>query len=142
MGCFPGIVLLISGLSALEVSAQSPQPVSKTHAKKATAKVQFGIASYYSDKFNGRSTANGEIFNQRRMTAASNTLPLNTWVRVINLHNKKTAIVKITDRMHPKNKRLIDLSKAAAKILDFLSFGLTRVKVEVLGSNRTRTNSK
>lgn len=67
------------------------------------------------------------------MTAACNVLSLNTYVQVTNLRNKRTAIVKITDRMHPKNKRLIDLSSSAAKKLGYTSRGLTRVKVEVLG---------
>ena len=80
--------------------------------------------------------ANGEIFNQKKMTAASNTIALNTWVKVTNLHNMKSAVVKITDRMYRKNRRLIDLSKSAARILDYLSRGLTRVKVEILGKKR------
>jgi len=67
------------------------------------------------------------------MTAASNILSLNTWVKVTNMHNRKTTVVKITDRMHPKNKRLIDLSRGAAKKLGYTRRGLTRVKVEVLG---------
>lgn len=103
--------------------------------KKATgkSKIQYGLASFYSNKFNGRKTANGEIFNQQKLTAAHNTLPLGTYVKVTNLRNGKTVEVKINDRLHHRNKRLIDLSRAAATKLGFVNSGLTRVKVQVLG---------
>jgi rare lipoprotein A len=100
---------------------------------KAKSKIQYGIASYYSNKFNGRKTANGEIFSQQKLTAAHNSLPLGTYVKVTNLRNKKTVVVKINDRLHARNKRLIDLTRAAAQKLGFIKSGLTRVKVEVLG---------
>lgn len=80
--------------------------------------------------------ANGEIFSQKKLTAASNTLSLNTWVKVTNMHNKKYVIVKITDHMHRRNKRLIDLSKAAAHQLGYTGRGLTRVRVDVLGRHK------
>lgn len=99
------------------------------------ARVQYGTASYYHDKFEGRKTANGEIFSQKGMTCAHNSLPLGTRVRITNLVNKKTVVVRVTDRLHHKNPRLVDLSKSAAKKLDYLSRGLTKVKVEVLGKN-------
>ena len=99
----------------------------------AKAKIQYGVASFYNNKFNGRKTANGEIFNQKKLTAAHNSLPLGTYVRVTNLRNGKTVIVKINDRLHHKNKRIIDLTRAAATQLGFIKSGLTRVKLEVLG---------
>lgn len=95
-------------------------------------KVQYGIASYYSDKFVGKKTANGEIFSQKKLTAAHNSLPLGTYIKVTNLRNHKTVKVKINDRLHHRNKRLVDLSRAAAKKLGFINSGLTRVKVEVI----------
>ena len=70
------------------------------------------------------------------MTAASNTLSLNTWVKVTNLHNKKSVYVKITDRMHFRNKRLIDLSKAAAHQLGYTGWGLAKVRVDVIGKHK------
>jgi rare lipoprotein A len=97
------------------------------------AKVQYGTASFYADKFVGRKTANGDIFSQDKMTAAHNTLPLGTWIRVTNLRNKKAVVVRINDRLHRQNPRLVDLSKSAAKKLGYTGHGLTRVKVEVLG---------
>jgi len=101
-------------------------------AKKAV--VKYGIASFYAKKFNGRQTSTGAIYNSTILTAACNVLPLGTWVKVTNLRNKKTVIVEINDHLHYKNKRLIDLSKSAAQILGFISYGITRVKVEVLNN--------
>jgi rare lipoprotein A len=101
--------------------------------QKSKVKIQFGVASFYSNKFNGRKTANGEIFSQKKFTGAHNSLPLGTYVRVTNLRNKKTVVVKINDRLHHRNKRLIDLTKAAAQKLGFVNSGLTKVKLEVLG---------
>lgn len=98
-------------------------------------KVQYGTASYYADKFVGRKTANGEIFSQEKMTCAHNTLPLGTWIKVTNLRNKKYVIVRVNDRLHPRNPRLVDLSKTAAKKLGYTNHGLTKVKVEVLSKN-------
>jgi rare lipoprotein A len=69
------------------------------------------------------------------MTAAHNTLPLGTWIKVTNLSNKKSVVVKVNDRLHPKNPRLVDLSRAAAKQLGYISKGITKVKVDVLGKN-------
>ncbi len=105
------------------------------HPKKNTD-IHYGTASFYANKFEGRRTANGDIFSQKKMTAASNILSLNTWVKVTNLHNKRTVVVKINDRMHRNNKRLIDLSHAAAKKLGYTGRGLTKVQVEVIGKKR------
>lgn len=94
-----------------------------------------GIASFYSSNLDGTKTATGEIFRNSKFTAASNHLKLNTWVRVTNLKNDKTVIVRINDRMHPRMKkkgRVVDLSRIAAKQLDFMKSGLTKVKVEVV----------
>ena len=94
--------------------------------------IQFGIASYYADKFEGRRTANGDIFSQQKFTAAHNTLPLGTHIKVTNLRNKKSVKVVINDRLHHRNRRLVDLSKAAAQKIGIINTGITRVKVEVI----------
>jgi rare lipoprotein A len=96
-------------------------------------KIQYGVASFYANKFSGRKTANGEIFNQQKLTAAHNSLPLGTYIKVTNLRNGKTVVVKVNDRLHHRNKRLVDLTYAAAKKLGFVKSGITKVKVEVLG---------
>jgi rare lipoprotein A len=106
------------------------------HKPNRPDSVQYGVASYYSDKFEGRRTYTDEIFSQEKFTAASNTLPMHTWVRVTNLRNHLTVVVRINDKMHPRNKRLIDLSRAAATRLGYRGRGLTRVRIDVLGKER------
>jgi len=103
---------------------------------KPNQKIYYGTASYYADKFNGRKTANGEIYDGTKYTAACNVLPLGTWIRVTNSRNKKSVIVKVNDRLHPRMKRVVDLSRAAAEKLGYIGRGLTQVKVEVLGKKR------
>lgn len=107
-------------------------------AKEKKPKVLFGTASYYADKFNGRQTANGECYDGNKATAACNVLPLGTWIRVTNLKNKRRVIVRINDRLHPKMKRIVDLSRSSARHLGYISHGLTEVKVEVLGVKRPK----
>jgi rare lipoprotein A len=94
--------------------------------------VLYGTASFYANKFEGRQTANGEIFSQKKMTAACNVLPLGTWIKVTNLYNGRSVIVKVNDRLHYRMKRVVDLSKAAAKKIGYTGGGLTKVKVEPL----------
>lgn len=108
------------------------KPVTKVKA----VKVQYGVASFYANKFEGRKTYTDEIFSQKKLTAASNTLPMHTWVRVTNLRNHRTVVVKINDKMHPRNRRLIDLSHAAAARLGYTGRGLTHVRIDVLGKKK------
>ncbi len=91
------------------------------------------MATYYAREFHGRKTASGEIYDMNKLTAASVDLPLGTSVRVTNLENRKSVVVRINDRM-PKNAkgRIIDLSFAGAKALDMVQSGVVRVRVEVL----------
>jgi len=124
-----GLIFLL--IIPVTVIAQTTSISSRTKSKKAT-RVFYGQASFYANKFNGRRTANGETFNQKKLTCASNVLPLGTWIKVTNLRNGKSVIVKINDRIHPKVRRIVDLSKAAAQRLGFVSRGLTRVKVELV----------
>lgn len=124
------ICLLFRQLPAQDRSSVDT-PVADTVVKKA--KVYFGTASFYAEKFNGRKTANGEIYNSEKFTAACNVLPLGTWIRVTNLRNKRSVIVKTNDRLHVRMKRVVDLSYAAAEKLGYTRRGLTEVKVEVLG---------
>jgi len=141
------ILLLILGslLSLSHAQDLSGETLSKVEKKKKKKRkkevdgsgeigvIKFGMASFYANKFVGRKTATGEIFDQSKFTCACNVAPLGTWVKVTNLSNSKEVVVKINDRLHAANKRVVDLSKIAARRLDFLSKGLTRVKVEVIG---------
>ena len=94
--------------------------------------IDTGVASYYHSKFQGRITASGELYDQNKLTAAHNRLPLGTKIKITNLRNKRTVIVKVNDRLHHRNKRLVDLSRAAATKLGYIGRGITRVRVEVL----------
>ena len=103
---------------------------------KDVPKVLYGTASFYSNKFEGRQTANGEIFSQQKLTAACNVLPFGTWIKVTNLKNGRSVVVKVNDRLHYKMKRVVDLSKVAARQIGHKD-GLTRVKVEVIEKKKT-----
>ena len=107
-----------------------------TEVKASKPKLLYGTASFYSNSFNGRKTANGEIYSHKKMTAACNVLPLGTWIKVTNLRNGKTVVVKTNDRLHSKMKRVVDLSREAADKLDYVKSGLTRVRVEVIGKKK------
>ena len=107
-----------------------------TEVKGAKPKILYGTASFYSNSFNGRKTANGEIYSHKKMTAACNVLPLGTWIRVTNLRNVKSVVVKTNDRLHTRMKRVVDLSRKAADKLDYVKSGLTRVRVEVIGKKK------
>jgi rare lipoprotein A len=91
-----------------------------------------GVASYYADDYNGKQTSNGEVFNMSDLTAAHRTFPFGTKVRVTNLENKKSVVVRVNDRGPFKEGRIIDLSLAAAKELDLIRMGTAKVKLEVL----------
>ena len=106
-------------------------------AGAAKPKLLYGTASYYSNTFNGKKTANGEIYSHKKMTAACNVLPLGTWIKVTNLRNGKSVVVKTNDRLHTRMKRVVDLSREAADKLDYVKSGLTRVRVEVIGKKKS-----
>ncbi|NYH97286.1 septal ring lytic transglycosylase RlpA family protein [Cupriavidus plantarum] len=93
---------------------------------------QRGMASWYGKGFHGRKTANGERFDMRAMTAAHPSLPLDSWVLVRNLRNDKVAVVRINDRGPYHGNRVLDLSYAAAKRLNFVDHGATQVEIRRL----------
>ena len=93
-----------------------------------------GIASWYGRDFHGRLTANGEIYDMHSISAAHTTLPLPSYVRVTNLDNGRSIVVRVNDRGPYHRNRVIDLSIGTAKALDFYSRGLARVRVEYVGA--------
>ena len=101
-------------------------------------KTQIGIASYYGKKFHKKRTANGEIFNMYKVSAAHKSYPLGTKVRVTNLKNGKSIKLVINDRGPFVKGRIIDLSYKAARKLDFVNQGTTKVRIDVLrlGDNK------
>jgi rare lipoprotein A len=121
---------------AQEMSMGTIDYISDPSPEENKAKVYFGTASFYHEKFNGRKTANGEVYDSKKFTAACNVLPMGTWIRVTNLRNKKSVIVKTNDRLHKKMQRIVDLSYTAARELGYTGRGLTQVKVEVLGKKK------
>ncbi len=97
--------------------------------------IQTGRASWYGPGFHGKQTSNQEVFNMYEMTAAHRTLPFGTYVAVTNLKNGRSATVRINDRGPFVKDRIIDLSYAAARILDMLDDGVIPVRIEVMGAN-------
>lgn len=93
-----------------------------------------GTASFYAKKFNGRKTSSGERFSSDSLTAAHKKFKFGTYVLVRNLKNDSTVIVKINDRLPKNSKRSIDLTLRAAKQLNFVRSGLTKVEITVLDS--------
>jgi rare lipoprotein A len=88
-----------------------------------------GLASYYADSYEGKTTANGEVYRQNKITAAHKTLPFGTKVEVTNLSNNKSVVVRINDRGPFVRGRIIDLTKAAAKEIEMVGAGVTKVKI-------------
>ncbi|MFO8231661.1 MAG: septal ring lytic transglycosylase RlpA family protein [Longimonas sp.] len=99
------------------------------HESGATAT---GMASYYADKFDGRTTANGETFDNNAYTAAHRTLPFGTRVRVTRTDTGDQVTVRINDRGPFVDGRIIDLSQRAARDIDMLADGLAEVRIEVV----------
>ena len=98
----------------------------------SSGNVQKGIASWYGSEFHGKPTSNREIYNMHAMTAAHKTLPFGTYVKVTNLNNGRSVVVRINDRGPFVKGRIIDLSYAAAKKLGMSGSGVAPVKIQVL----------
>lgn len=94
--------------------------------------VQTGYASWYGGHFHGRQTANGETFDTNQLTAAHRTLPFNSIVRVTNIKNERSVVVRINDRGPFVDNRIIDLSRAAADVIGLTAAGVGMVRLEVL----------
>ena len=101
-------------------------------------KVLYGVSSFYAEDFHGKLTANGEVYDMYGITAAHKTLPLNTIVRVTNMENDKSIIVRINDRGPFIPGRILDCSYGAALKLGFIAQGTTKVKIEIIefGDNK------
>jgi rare lipoprotein A len=90
-----------------------------------------GIANFYSDKFQGKKTASGAVYDKNKLTASHKTLPYGTKVRVTNLDNGKSVVVTVNDRMKPGSPAVIDVTRRAAQDLGFTKTGNAKVKLEV-----------
>jgi len=122
--------------------AKIPSPPETEQAPPATSQptmMETGVASWYGPKFHGKLTASGEVFNQEKFTAAHQTLPWGSRVKVTNLANGKSVDVRINDRGPFGKGRIIDVSRAAARALGMVGQGITTVRVEWL-SDSERSN--
>jgi rare lipoprotein A len=109
----------------------------KSHASNAHSQV--GLASWYGSKLHGGKTASGERFDMNGYTAAHRSLPIGAMVRVINLKNGKDVVVRINDRGPFNSRRIIDLSRAAAKAIGLITSGVAKVKLEVISAHRAKS---
>ena len=134
------ILVIVSFFYCSLSTAQQKVKQNKKASHSSSRDIRYGVASFYADKFNGRPTASGEIFSQDKFTCACNVLRLGTWIKVTNLLNGKSVEVVVNDRLHPKMHRLVDLSKIAAKKLEFISYGVVKVKVEVIKKAKSSNN--
>jgi len=105
---------------------------SRVASEDANSFTQIGYASYYANKFNGKKTASGELYYKDVYTAAHRTLPFNTIVKVTNLKNNRSVVVRINDRGPFSNNRIIDISHSAAVDLGIIKKGVEKVKIEVV----------
>ena len=119
-----------ANVSSLNKSSKNQKNTSKNKLK--------GVSSWYGPNFHGNLTANGEVYDMYGVTAAHKTLPLNTTVRVTNLANNKSLILRINDRGPYIKGRILDCSYGAAKKLDFIIQGTTKVRIEIIevGDNK------
>jgi peptidoglycan lytic transglycosylase len=131
----PALVLTIPSDAAQPGQATS-RPRSGSNQSRRAHEVREGLASYYSQRFDGRRAAGGDRFENDAMVAAHPTYPLGSIVRVTNLRNRRSVSLQIVDRGPARHLRargvIIDVSRAAAQALDFIHQGRTRVRVEML----------
>ncbi len=123
--------LLTMAGAASELGRGESVPPRILHREHAGSS-EVGVASWYGHPYHGRKAANGERYDMNRLTAAHRLLPFGTRVRIHNLRNARIVEVRITDRGPFVEGRLIDLSRAAARVLGFQRAGLERVRLEVL----------
>ena len=139
-------VLLVVSLGAAQRPASSESGNARNAIKPtkvaSTKPYQIGTASWYGDYFQGKTTASGEPYNMYDLTAAHPTLPLGSWVRVTNLRNGRAVVVRINDRGPVVPGRIIDLSYNTARVLQFKSEGLQRVRLDVIRSKTAQKTAQ
>jgi len=144
------IAIILSGVVLLAACSVSPRYTRssrqnrQSHSNRSVTQIsgvryskgkpysEVGYASYYANKFNGRKTANGERYYKNVYTAAHRSLPFNTLVKVTNLSNNKSVILRINDRGPFVKNRILDVSRCAAEDLGIIKSGIGKVKIEVV----------
>ena len=133
LGLLTAVVLVpVLGISASTRAEELKQGNYQNPEIVASSSGYDGMASWYGPGFHGNLTANGEWFNQNALTAAHPSLPFGTWVRVTNLNNGRSVVVRINDRGPFIEGRVIDLSTAAAEVIGIINSGVAPVDIEVL----------
>ncbi len=126
------ILLCYNCAPSARFSSNSSNNQKSTPTEYKEGEVLYGESSYYADKFHGRETANGEIFDMYKKTAAHKTLPFNTMLEVTNLENNQSVIVRVNDRGPYKKDRILDISYGAAREIDMISSGVVKVRIKIL----------
>ncbi|HEY0306914.1 MAG TPA: septal ring lytic transglycosylase RlpA family protein [Acidobacteriaceae bacterium] len=131
------IMIVATGASSQDLAPSAKSPIKSTSApspqiKKQRHWYQVGQASWYGTRFDGKSTANGEVFDSNALTCAHRELPLGSWLRVTNLRNHKSVVVRVNDRGPLEDDRIVDLSQQAASTIDI--YGLGRVRLELVST--------
>ena len=141
------VVVCIAGLGAGAAGGPNSSEAGKTQLKRkpdlvrrakpkhASKPYQVGTASWYGEYFQGKETASGEPYDMHDLTAAHPTLPLGTFVKVTNLRNGRSVVLRINDRGPVVDGRIIDVSYNAARVLGFKPQGLQRVRLDLVSSN-------
>jgi rare lipoprotein A len=139
--CGRKLALVAALLPALIVSACAKKKhrvgyaaVPPSPAQTQIPSTEVGLASWYGHPYHGRAAANGEIYDMEKLTAAHRTLPFNTWVRVTNLSNSKSVEVRIIDRGPFIQGRIIDLSHAAAQVIELIGPGVAQVRIDLIAA--------
>ena len=137
MGAAPGHLTLApqSAPAFLPIPEQKPKAIEKA-IHQANKPYQVGQASWYGELFQGKATASGEEFDMYQFTAAHRELPLGTFVRVTNLRNHRSVVVKVNDRGPVNPDRVIDLSFSAARSLNMHNHGLQKVQIDIIGADK------
>ncbi|HXE06406.1 MAG TPA: septal ring lytic transglycosylase RlpA family protein [Acidobacteriaceae bacterium] len=130
---FAALAFTASANGGASPATQRPTHSPSTKAHNPRHWYQVGIASWYGAHFQGRTTAAGEAYDMNQLTCAHPTLPMGTWLRVTNLHNRKSTFVRVNDRGPVVNGRIVDLSYAAARVIGLSGVG--RVKIEQVHQN-------
>jgi rare lipoprotein A len=128
-------MLTLLGAGCASAPRSQPSGIAATPTPSGPA---VGVASYYGKPYHGRKTASGERFNMHALTAAHRTLPFGTNLKVTNLANDRSVVVRINDRGPFKRDRILDVSFEAARRLEMIAVGTTRVRIEPLNPSDTR----
>lgn len=129
-----GCAVMASVILSPRSEAHPSGAISIMYSISAPARQEVGVASWYGEKFQGNPTASGELFDMNGLTAAHRLLPMGTKVKVTNLLNSKSVMVRINDRGPAIRGRLIDISKGAARAIGLLGLGLAPVQLEIVST--------